>query len=73
MTSHTSHAGDTAKPDETADELRLWADYYDASARALEMVPTGDITGEMLLKIVAEDRGSDDAIDRSSEVRRVKA
>ena len=68
MTADTSHVGDTASPEEPADELRLWADHYEAASRALDMVRAGEISGELLQKILAGDRRSADAIDRIRDI-----
>lgn len=51
-------------PEEEAEELRLWADYYEATTRALDLVRTGGATGATLLLIVAEDARAAAAIKR---------
>ena len=56
-------------PEEAAEELRLWADYYEATTRALDLVRTGDSTAETLSLIVAEDARAAAAIKRIKTIR----
>ena len=56
-------------PEEAAEELRLWADYYEATTRALELVRTGGTTAATLSLIVAEDARAAAAIKRIKTIR----
>lgn len=59
-------------PEEAAEELRLWADYYEATTRALELVRTGGTAAETLSEIVAEDSRAAAAFKRIKEIRGIK-
>ena len=56
-------------PEEAAEELRLWADYYEATMRALALVRTGGATIDALSLIVAEDARAAAAIKRIKTIR----
>jgi hypothetical protein len=56
-------------PEEAAEELRLWADYYEATMRALDLVRTGGATTDTLSLIVAEDARAAAAIKRIKTIR----
>jgi hypothetical protein len=56
-------------PEEAAEELRLWADYYEATTRALDLVRTGGTTAATLWLIVAEDARAAAAIKRIKTIR----
>jgi len=56
-------------PEEAAEELRLWADYYEATTRALDLVRTGSATIDTLSLIVAEDARAAAAIKRIKTIR----
>jgi predicted secreted protein len=42
-------------PEEASEELRLWADYYEATARVLEIMRTQGTTAGAVAQIVAEE------------------
>ncbi len=63
---------DSIKPEEAAEELRLWADYYEATARTLELVRTGGTTGATFAEIVREHAKAAAAIRRIKEIRGIK-
>lgn len=60
-------------PDEAAEELRLWADYYEATARAVEIMRGEGTTAATLMRIVAEDAKAAAAIQRIKEIRGIRA
>jgi cytosine/adenosine deaminase-related metal-dependent hydrolase len=60
---------DEITPAEAAEELRLWADYYEATARALEIMRAEGTTTATLLRIVAEDAQAAAAMKRIKEIR----
>jgi hypothetical protein len=60
---------DKLTPAEAAEELRLWADYYEATARALEIMRAEGTTAATLVRIVAEDARASAAIERIKEIR----
>lgn len=53
-------------PDE---ELKLWADYYEATARVLEIMRALGTTPAALEQIVAEEARATGAISRIKEIR----
>jgi hypothetical protein len=55
-----------------AEERRLWADYYEATARTLEIIRWEGTDGPSLPKIVAEDARAAAAIRRIKEIRGFK-
>lgn len=55
--------------EEAAEELRLWADYYEATARALELVRAGGATQETLPQVVVEHAKATTAIKRIKQIR----
>jgi hypothetical protein len=59
-------------PDEVAEELQLWADYYEATERALGMVRAGTVTPENLPRIMAEDAKAAAAIRRIKQIHGLK-
>jgi hypothetical protein len=59
--------------EEGSEELRLWADYYEATARALEIMRTQGTTVAAVAQIVAEDAKAAGAIKRIKEIRGIKA
>ena len=63
---------DPITTDEAAEELRLWADYYEAISRALELVGAGVATATTLPKIVAEHAKAAAAIKRIKEIRGIR-
>jgi hypothetical protein len=73
MTSDTAQPPGTPTADEAAaEELRLWADYYEAATQALEIVRLGGITDATLGKILAEHTRATRAIKRIREIRGLK-
>ena len=57
---------------ETAEERRLWADYYEATVRALEIIRSEGTDGDALSRIAAEHEISHRAIERIKEIRGVR-
>ena len=60
-------------PKETSEELRLWADYYEATARALEIMRSQGTTAGAVAQIVAENAKAAGAIKRIKEIRGITA
>jgi hypothetical protein len=58
---------------EAAEERRLWADYYEATARALEIMRAEGTTTATLLRIAAEDEKAAAAIERIKAIRGIEA
>jgi hypothetical protein len=56
---------------EAAEERRLWADYYEAMARVLEIMQREGTAGEALTRIMEEDAIAGRAIARIKEIHRV--
>lgn len=63
---------ETVTPEEAAEELRLWADYYEATSRALELLREGVTSAATLAKILAEDAKAAAAIKRIKKIRAIK-
>ena len=63
---------DPITPAEAAEELRLWADYYEAISRALELLRGGAATAATLPKIVTEHAKAGAAIKRLKEIRGIE-
>jgi hypothetical protein len=63
---------DAINPDEAAEERRLWADYYEATARALEIMRAEGTAAGALPRIVEEDTKAAAAIKRIKEIRGIK-
>jgi type IV pilus biogenesis protein CpaD/CtpE len=57
---------------EAAEERRLWADYYEATARTLEIMRWEGTTESTLSRIVAEDAKAAAAIRRIKEIRGIE-
>jgi len=53
----------------SAEELRLWADYYEAATQALEIVRAGGITQIALSQITAHSARATAALKRIRELR----
>ena len=68
-TKGVSIAREKLTPTEEAEERRLWADYYEAAARALEIMRAEGTTTATLLRIAAEDAKAAAAIKRIKEIR----
>jgi hypothetical protein len=63
---------DPITPEEAAEELRLWADYYEAIERALALVRGGVGTAATLPLVGAQDAKAAAAIKRIKEIRGIK-
>ena len=62
----------TADTNTTAEEARLWADYYDAVSRALEIMKA-EGTGEAVLQRVAALQAlADKTLARIKEIRELR-
>jgi hypothetical protein len=59
-------------PSEAAEERQLWADYYEATARALEIMRAEGTGAAVLPRIVEEEAKAAAAIKRIKEIRRIK-
>jgi hypothetical protein len=57
---------------EAAEERRLWADYYEAAARALEIMRAEGTSGGALPQILAEDARASAAMRRIKEIRGIR-
>ena len=60
-------------PEEAAEELRLLADYYEATARALDLLREGVTSAGTLARILAEDAKAAAAIKGIKKIRGIKA
>ena len=56
-------------PVEQAEELRLWADYYEATARIMEIMRAEGTSAATLPRIVCEETRAAAAIKRIKEIR----
>jgi hypothetical protein len=56
-------------PVEQAEELRLWADYYEATARIMEIMRAEGTSAATLLRIASEETRAAAAIKRIKEIR----
>jgi hypothetical protein len=54
---------------EAAEELRLWADYYEARARALEIMRREGMAGAALADILSQDTLARTTLARIKELR----
>ena len=70
--SEISPMRDVISPEEAAEELRLWADYYEATARALEIMRSEGTTEATLTRIAAEDARAAAAMRRIRQIRGLK-
>jgi hypothetical protein len=59
-------------PHDAAEELRLWADYYEANTRVLEIIRRKGTTAEALAQILPEDAKASAAIKRIREILGLK-
>jgi hypothetical protein len=59
-------------PQEAAEELRLWADYYEARARVLEIMSRDGTAGAALSDILNQDSVAQGALARIKKIRGVK-
>lgn len=69
LTSKKPPTREAITPAEEAEERRLWADYYEATARALELMRAEGTSTATLLRIAAEDERAAAAIKRLKEIR----
>jgi hypothetical protein len=56
-------------PVEQAEELRLWADYYEATARIMEIMRAEGTSAATLPRIASEEARAAAAIKRIKEIR----
>ena len=56
-------------PEATNEELKLWADYYEATARVLEIMRAQGITSDVIAKILVEDARAAGALKRIKKLR----
>ena len=54
--------------EEGSEELRLWADYYEATARVLEIMRTQGTAAGVIAQILAEEAKAAAAIRRIKEI-----
>ncbi|MFZ1907421.1 MAG: hypothetical protein WAU56_18730 [Steroidobacteraceae bacterium] len=54
---------------EAAEERRLWADFYEATMRAVEIIRSEGTDGNAVKRIVAEHAAASDAVARIKEIR----
>ena len=59
---------DTLTPEEAAEERRLWADYYEAVARILEIMRREGTAEAAVSRILAEDSTASRAIARIKQL-----
>ena len=59
-------------PEEEAEERRLWADYYEATVRAVEIMRGAGTGAAILIRIAAEDAKAAAALKRIKEIRGLK-
>jgi hypothetical protein len=59
----------TITPEEAAEERRLWADYYEATVRAVEIMQREGTASAALARIVAEDSLANRAMARIKKIR----
>jgi hypothetical protein len=69
----TMHVEFLISTEEGSEELRLWADYYEATARVLEIMRTQGTTAAAVAHIFAEEAKAAGAIKRIKEIRGLKA
>jgi len=59
---------DTLTPEEAAEERRLWADYYEAMERVIEIIRREGTAEAAVPRIVAEDAIANRAIARIKQL-----
>lgn len=62
----------TIDTEQLAEERRLWADFYEATARVLELMRSEGTSGEVILRIVAEHQTADRALARIRQIRGIR-
>jgi hypothetical protein len=62
---------DTISSQEEAEERRLWADYYEAMARALEIIRGEGTVAATIARIAAEHAAADQALARIKAIRAI--
>jgi hypothetical protein len=60
-------------PEEANEELRVWADYYEATARILEIMRARGTNGAAVAPIFAEDARAAAALKRIKELRGIRS
>lgn len=58
--------------EESTEERRLWADFYEATARVLELIRTEGTTADVIPSIVAEHLNADRALARIKQIRGIR-
>jgi hypothetical protein len=64
--------GRAMTPDEAAEVRRLWADYYEAAATALDIMRAEGTTEAVLPKVAAESGKAAAAMKRLKEIHGIK-
>jgi hypothetical protein len=64
--------GRTLTPQEAAEVRRLWADYYEAAARTVEIMRTEGTTEAVLPRVAAESARAAAALQRLKEIHGVR-
>jgi DNA invertase Pin-like site-specific DNA recombinase len=64
--------GRALTPNEAAEVRRLWADYYEASARAVEIMRSEGTTEAALPRVAAEAAKADAALTRLKEIHGIR-
>jgi hypothetical protein len=59
-------------PEEASEELRLWADFYEATALVLEIMRTRGTTAGAVAQILAEEAKAAATIKRIKELRGIR-
>lgn len=62
---------DVLTPEEAAEERRLWADYFEAVERVLEIMRRDGTDATVVRRIVAEDSTASRAIARIKQLYRI--
>ena len=57
---------------DSAEERRLWADFYEATARVLEIMRSEGTSEAVLERVAAEQARADKALARIREIRRLR-
>jgi hypothetical protein len=68
----TMHVEFLISTEEDSEELRLWADYYEATARVLEIMRTQGTTAAAVEQILAEEAKAARAFKKIKEIRGIK-
>jgi hypothetical protein len=65
----SAHMRDAITPEEAFEELRLWADYYESTTRALEIMRCEGTTPGTLPRIAAASARAAEALRRIKQIR----